>query len=65
MPVMNSLLYTAALTKRGIPAELHIYPYGKHGLSTVDGQTNNELDAHSAHAAQWLSAVKNWLKVIF
>lgn len=65
VPVMNSLLYTAALTKRGIPAELHIYPYGKHGLSTVDGQTNNELDAHSAHAAQWLSAVKNWLKVIF
>ena len=65
VPVMNSLLYAGALAKYKIPTELHIYPYGKHGLSTVDSQTNKELDEKTIHAAQWLPAVKNWLKVIF
>jgi acetyl esterase/lipase len=65
VPVMNSLLYAGALAKYKIPTELHIYPYGKHGLSTVDSQTNKELDEKTIHAAQWLPALKNWLKVIF
>jgi len=65
VPVMNSLLYAAALTKHNIPTELHVYPYGKHGLATADSQTNLELDAGSAHAHDWLQAVKRWLKVIF
>lgn len=65
VPVMNSLLYAGALADRGIPFELHAYPFGWHGLATVDNETNNGLDEKTAHAADWLPAVKKWLKLTF
>lgn len=65
VPVMNSLLYAGALADRNIPFELHVYPFGNHGLATVDEHTNNGLDEKTAHAANWLPAVKKWLKLIF
>lgn len=65
VPVMNSLLYAGALAKHNIPCELHVYPFGNHGLATVDEHTNNGLDEKTAHAAAWLPAVKKWLKLIF
>ena len=65
VPVMNSLLYAGALAKHNIPCELHVYPFGNHGLATVDEHTNNGLDEKTAHAANWLPAVKKWLKLIF
>lgn len=63
VPVMNSLLYASALAAHHIPCELHIYPFGCHGLATVDEHTNNGLDEKTAHAADWLPAVKKWLKL--
>ena len=63
--VMNSLLYAGALAQRNIPFELHVYPFGNHGLATVDEHTNNGLDKKTSHAADWLSAVKKWLKLTF
>ena len=65
VPVMNSLLYAGALANHNIPCELHVYPFGNHGLATVDEHTNNGLDEKPAHAAAWLPAVKKWLKLIF
>lgn len=65
VPVMNSLLYAGALAAHNIPCELHVYPFGGHGLATVDEHTNNGLDEKTAHAADWLPAVKKWLKLIF
>ena len=65
VPVMNSLLYAGALADHEIPVELHVYPFGWHGLATVDEETNNGLDEKIAHAADWLPAVKKWLKLIF
>lgn len=35
VPAENSLLYAQALCKYKIPFELHIYPYGPHGLATA------------------------------
>lgn len=63
VPVMNSLLYAGALSAHRTPFELHVYPFGWHGLATVDGQTNNGLDEKTSHAADWLPAVKKWLKL--
>ena len=63
VPVMNSLLYAGALADHGIPVEVHVYPFGCHGLATVDEQTNNGLAKKIAHAADWLPAVKKWLKL--
>lgn len=64
VPVENSLLYASALQKNKVPFELQIYPYGLHGLATVDERTNNELDEKVKLAADWIPSVKKWLKVI-
>lgn len=65
VPVMNSLLYSGALSKYKIPFELHIYPFGGHGLSTCDEHTCDNVDKNVAHDHAWLCAVKKWLKLIF
>lgn len=62
VPVNNSLLYAQALAKHKIPFGLHIYPVGQHGLATADEQTNAELPPAVSMAADWLPAVKRWLK---
>lgn len=33
---LNSTTYFSALKKAGVKAELHIYPYGKHGFATAE-----------------------------
>ena len=63
VPVMNSLLYAQALAEHGVPFALHIYPAGKHGLATVDDQTNGALEPEVAHAHDWLDALMKWLKI--
>lgn len=65
VPVMNSLLYAKALAAHGVPFELHVYPCGWHGLSTVDEQTNEPLEPEVTHAADWLEAAKKWLDITF
>ena len=34
--VKNSLLFSKALAANGVPFELHVYPYGTHGLGLAD-----------------------------
>lgn len=65
VPVENSLVYAAALSKHNIPVELHIYPKGDHGLATCDEITCDNVDEHIRHAHQWLDSVKLWLKRYF
>lgn len=65
VPVANSLLYAQALAAHGIQFALHVYPAGGHGLSTVDGQTNDEVSPAVSHAADWLEAVGKWLNIVF
>lgn len=62
VPVQNSLLYAQALASCGVPFELHIYPAGFHGLSTVDDVTNSGLDEKMVRAKAWLQNMKDWLK---
>lgn len=40
VPVQNSLAYCRALADNGIPFELHIYPYGPHGLALSNELTD-------------------------
>lgn len=65
VPVANSLLYAAALAEHKVPVELHVYPFGEHGLSTCDEQTLDSTDKNAAHANAWLESVKKWLELIF
>jgi acetyl esterase/lipase len=37
VPVANSLLFFEALTKAGVPGELHVFPHGRHGVGLAAG----------------------------
>ena len=65
VPVRNSLEYAKALSEHKIPFEMRIYPYGQHGLSTADSDTNSNISDGAARVNEWLTAVKSWLKLIF
>lgn len=62
VPVNNSMLYAQALSAHKIPFELHIYPYGRHGLSTADLTVNDEIPPEAAYVSDWLPALKQWLR---
>lgn len=53
VPAENSMLYAMALSAHLIPYELHIYPYGSHGLGLAKGD---------AYVHEWSNALERWLK---
>jgi acetyl esterase/lipase len=53
VPVENSLAYYRALRAEGIPAELHVYPYGGHGYSLAIGK---------GHLSTWPDRVLDWIR---
>ena len=61
VPVENSLLYASKLSKFNIPFEMHIYPFGTHGLSTADYESNKEIPKESKRVRDWLYNAKAWL----
>ena len=61
VPVMNSIVYAKALAEQEVPFELHIYPYGDHGIATADEQTCDNIDTHVVHIRAWLQCLKTWL----
>lgn len=64
--VNNSIFYAEALTREGIPFELHIFPSGAHGMSTCDRQTlANYNDDVCKYNSAWLSLADKWLKQQF
>lgn len=65
VPAMNSLLYAGALARHRIPFELHVYPYGGHGLSTGDRATVDQPGPVHDYAHSWLDCAKKWLRLMF
>ncbi len=65
VPVENSILYAKALAKHKIPFELHIYPYGGHGLSTSDKHTVDDVTNIVSYNSAWLDNLKKWFNLIF
>lgn len=65
VPVENSLLYAHALSEHKIPFELHIYPYGQHGLSIANEQVYAEpVNEKAKRAGKWVEDAKSWLKLM-
>jgi dipeptidyl aminopeptidase/acylaminoacyl peptidase len=52
VPVENSVMFYSALRKAGVPAELHIYERGPHGVGLA--QTDEALSSWPARLADWL-----------
>ncbi|MCC6395086.1 MAG: alpha/beta hydrolase [Bryobacterales bacterium] len=54
VPAENSVLYYLALRKAGVPAEMHIYQNGKHGVG---------LARQDVVLATWSGRLADWLRV--
>lgn len=65
VPVENSLLLATALKKEDIPFEMHIYPNGPHGLSTVTPDVDINPETVSKNAPGWVELSVNWLMEVF
>jgi acetyl esterase/lipase len=52
VPVENSILYYMALRKAGVPAEMHIYERGPHGVGL--GWSDEALSSWPGRLADWL-----------
>lgn len=65
VPVKNSILYASALSEHKIPFELHIFPFGYHGLSTCDKETVDNPNSVCDYNKVWVEESLKWLKLIF
>lgn len=54
VPVENSVLFYLALRKAGVPAEMHIFQNGKHGVGLAPGD---------AALSAWPALLEGWLRV--
>ncbi len=54
VPVENSLLYAMSLKANGVTCEMHIYPFGGHGLSLANSETNKGCTEHE------YEEIRNW-----
>ena len=62
--VKISILYASALSEHKIPFELHIFPYGDHGLSTCDYETIDNPGAICEYDKVWIQESIKWLKLM-
>ena len=58
VPVQNALLMADAMTKARVPFELHIFPEGRHGLSTCTELVGTPLP----HNECWMELAIRWVK---
>jgi acetyl esterase/lipase len=62
----NSLILAKALRKHGVDFEMHLYPFGVHGLSLATEETKSPTaDRINPHVSSWFGLCANWLKLIF
>lgn len=62
VPVKNSLMFATALSEKKIPYELHIFPFGGHGMSTGTKEVCTVLNEY---AGRWVELSAKWLKLTF
>lgn len=65
VPVENSLLLATALQQNGVSYEMHLYPYGDHGLSLANElvfeQKPEEIDQR---ITTWIELSIGWVKLL-
>lgn len=63
VPVENSIYFFQALRAYDIPAELHIYPVGGHGLALADEETSNrEGYGIQKECQSWITLALDWME---
>lgn len=62
VPVENSILFAQALRKAGVRFELHIFPFGSHGLALATPETDNITGTKTQpECAVWPELFAAWL----
>ena len=66
VPIANSILYYEKLAEYKVPAELHIYPAGKHGwgFSKNEYRGDGKPDKLAAHRASFEKSLSDWLDLL-
>jgi acetyl esterase/lipase len=62
VPVANSLRYAEALSRHKIPFELHVYPYGAHGLSLATPAVGIAEVPETNSLRQWPALAIEWIR---
>ena len=65
VPTANSLVYAQALAAHHVPFELHIFPYGRHGLATVKSDPAKIIPNEALRNRPWLELARTWLDMTF
>ena len=55
VPVMNSILFFEALKKAGVPAEMHVFAHGRHGVGLAP--EDPVLSQWPGLCAQWMEGL--------
>ena len=59
--VRHTLHMAEALSRAGVPFEVHIFEQGGHGLALADQTTSNQRHELNADAAKWIDLCGAWL----
>lgn len=57
VPAENSVMFYLALRKAGVPAELHCYEKGRHGLGLIRGKR------YAPGVVTWPTMCENWFRI--
>ena len=61
LPVENSLYMCESLAAHKIPFELHVFPYGKHGLSLATEEVAPSDEMIMPYVARWTGMAVRWV----
>ena len=62
VPVQNSLLYAHALADHGVSFELHVYPFGPHGLALCNKETSfGQPVLERPECEGWIKDASRWM----
>lgn len=65
VPVIGSLLLAAAYVKAKVPVELHVYPYGPHGIALASDLTSNGSASYvQPRAEEWVDKAVSFIKTL-
>ncbi len=61
VPTSNTLKFAAAMSRAGVPYELHVFPYGLHGM----GACSKEVSHYDTYIGRWIDWSIQWLNRLF
>ena len=65
VPVIGSLMLASAYVDAGVTVELHVYPFGPHGIALGTELTSNSNEAFiQQRASEWIDKAVSWMKVV-